>query len=176
MIELLGLCGSLRAESSNLAMLRACARLLPADTRLSIYDGIAALPAFNPDLDFEGAAPPPAVAHLRDACAQARGFVLSSPEYAHGVPGALKNALDWLVSGDQVPQKPILLVNASPAGGEIAQRALAETLRTMSMNVLASSILAPALRKKPRPDGTLDDAEFEARLRAALAELVTACR
>ena len=73
---------------------------------------------------------------------------LKNPEYAHGVPGSLKNALDWLVSCPELPGKPVLLLNASAAGGDFAQAALAETLRTISLQVLEGSLTAPFLPRK----------------------------
>src|SRR6476469_2215660 len=133
-VTVLTIAGSLRGGSSNANLLRAAAKLAPKGLRLVSFDGVAALPHFNPDLDVEPAPPP--VAALRAAVADAAALVISSPEYAHGVPGALKNALDWLVSGTELSSKPVLLMNASPSGGEFAQGQLAETLRTMSADVL----------------------------------------
>jgi NAD(P)H-dependent FMN reductase len=77
------------------------------------YEGLAGLPHFNPDDDEDGGPVPPAVADLRARVIAADGWVISSPEYAHGVPGSLKNALDWLVSCPELPGKPVLLLNAS---------------------------------------------------------------
>ena len=90
--RLLLVSGSLRAVSSNGAVLDAIAALAPSRIRVTRFDGLADLPAFNPDLDGEGAAPPPAVARWRAAIAGTDAVVICSPEYAHGVPGALKNA------------------------------------------------------------------------------------
>ena len=78
-----------------------------------MYDGLARLPHFNPDLDEEGAVAPPAVAELRDLVTAADLLVICSPEYAHGLPGALKNALDWLVSSPAMVGKRVTIINAS---------------------------------------------------------------
>src|SRR3954454_152317 len=94
-MKIIAICGSLRAQSSNLALLRAAAKIA---LDVQIYDGMGNLPHFHPDDDVEGATPPPAVAELRAMLAKADGILISSPEYAHGVPGSLKNMLDWLVS------------------------------------------------------------------------------
>src|SRR5437660_3669370 len=124
-MKIVAICGSLRAQSSNLALLRAAAKI---GTEVQIYDGLADLPHFNPDDDVEGATPPPAVAALRAMLADADGILISSPEYAHGVPGSLKNMLDWLVSDGALAGKPVALINASPAGGAFARDSLVETL------------------------------------------------
>jgi len=138
------------------------------------YEGLADLPHFNPDEDEEGRTVPPAVADLRSRVIAADGWVISSPEYAHGVPGSLKNALDWLVSCPELPGKPVLLLNASAAGGDFAQAALAETLRTMSLEVLEASLTRPFLPRKLQEGSALEpDATRVLRLALdALAEAI----
>src|SRR5437868_5642473 len=109
-MSVVAISGSLRAGSSNAALLRAAAALAPTGMTITFYAGLDTLPPFNPDLDAEGAVPPAPVAALRATLAGARGFLICSPEYAHGVPGALKNALDWVVSSGEFTDKPILLL------------------------------------------------------------------
>ena len=94
-VTLLAVSGSLRAASANTALLRAAERLAPEGVELVLYGGLATLPHFNPDLDDldAGTAPPP-VMDLRSRLDASDGVLISSPEYAHGVPGALKNAID----------------------------------------------------------------------------------
>ena len=133
--------GSLRRESSNASLLRAAARVAPQGVSIVAYDQIAALPHFNPDLDVDGMEPPPAVAELRRVLREADAVLLSSPEYAHGVPGAFKNLLDWLVSDGDLAGTPVALLNASPSGGQYAQAAIVETLRTMSWDVVREACL-----------------------------------
>lgn len=128
---LLTISGSLRARSINREVLLAVARLAPPGITVTSFDGLGELPHFNPDLEEGGRALPPAVRAFRDVVGQADAVLICSPEYAHGIPGSLKNALDWLVSGPEIVHKPIGLVNASPRSSH-AQAALAETLRTMS--------------------------------------------
>jgi NAD(P)H-dependent FMN reductase len=152
-MKIIAICGSLRAQSSNRALLRAAVKLALEGIDLTIYEGLATLPHFNPDDDEEGATPPPPVAELRSLLAAADGILISSPEYAHGVPGSLKNALDWLVSDGALVDKPIALICASPAGGQYAQASLVETLTTMNWRVLG----AWAAPKKVRDENVDDD-------------------
>jgi len=174
-MRVLAISGSLRARSSNRALLEAAASLRPAGMGWESYEALAELPHFNPDDDEDGRPVPPAVARLRARVIAADGWVISSPEYAHGVPGALKNALDWLVSCPELPGKPVLLLNASAAGGNFAQAALAETLRTMSLEVLEGSLTAPFLSRKLQEDGN-PDAGASRKLRQALEALADAIR
>jgi NAD(P)H-dependent FMN reductase len=134
--RIVGLSGSLRAHSSNAALVRAAFALVPAGTETVLFEGIGLLPHFNPDLDQEGDAPPPAVAELRALLRSADGFIVSVPEYAHGLPGAFKNALDWLVSSGELAHKPVLVLNASPARGHHAQANLVATLTVIEARVL----------------------------------------
>jgi chromate reductase len=162
--------GSLRLRSSNAALLRAARRVAPAGVEVVIYENAVALPHFNPDLDEEGAIPMPAVRELRELLIAADAVVISSPEYAHGVPGVLKNLLDWLVSTGELVGKPVALLNASPSGGLYAQAALLETLRTMNWNVVdGASLIEPFVRQ--RIVGELEDEEASAVLRSAIERL-----
>jgi chromate reductase len=135
MTHVLTVTGSLRAGSSNAALLAAAALLAPVGVTVSPYTALAALPAFNPDLDEESAAVPAAVAHWRAALAAADGVLISSPEYAHGIPGALKNALDWLVGSGEIVGKPVGLLSAS-AASRFAHPQLVEVLTVMSAAVV----------------------------------------
>ena len=136
--RILAISGSLRARSSNTEVLRAVASLAPATTTVTLFAGLAELPHFNPDLDDEGAVLPSAIRAFRAQVGEADELLICSPEYAHGVPGSLKNALDWLVSGPEIPFKPIGLLNASPRS-TYAYASLAETLRTMSTVLVADA-------------------------------------
>src|SRR5215470_1803516 len=110
-LNILGISGSLRARSSNTALLEACARLAPAPVRVALYRDAQLLPHFNPDLDSES--PPPAVGALRARVAAADALLIACPEYARGVPGCLKNLLDWLVGSVDVVGKPVAQLNGS---------------------------------------------------------------
>ncbi len=128
---ILAISGSLRGASSSTAIVHAAALVAPPGVTVSIYTGLDTLPHFNPDLDREGDVAPPSVADLRRRVGDADALLISTPEYAHGVPGSLKNALDWLVSSSEFPGIPVALVNPSSQSFH-AHDSLAETLRTMS--------------------------------------------
>jgi len=169
-VRVLAVSGSLRAASSNTAVLHAMVALAPDDVTVAVYDRLAELPPFNPDLDVEGATPPAVVADLRARIGAADAIVISSPEYAHGVPGALKNALDWLVSSLEFPGKPVALVNVS-ARSVHAQAQLTEILTTMS-----ARLVAPASLTLPLDGRRLDAAEMRAdpEIAAALTAAIDA--
>lgn len=132
--RVLCLSGSLRRVSANTAVLDAARVLAPPSLELVLHDGLATLPWFNPD-DERDPLPAP-VAALREAVGASDALLIACPEYAHGVPGAFKNALDWLVGSLEFPGKPVALINASGRGSHHAQEALVEILRTMSAIVL----------------------------------------
>lgn len=163
-MRILGISGSLRAESSNARLLRAAARLLPPGVALVTFQGLGDLRHFNPDLD--GDLPPEPVHAFRALLGSVDGLLISSPEYAHGVPGTLKNALDWVVSSGELVGLPVLLVTASPGGGALAHAALVETLAVMTAEVLGGSFSTPLARAHVRPDGALTEPGLEAQLRA----------
>lgn len=160
--------GSLRARSTNTELLKALALLAPSHLTVLAYDGLVRLPLFNPDLDVEGATPPIEVTLLRQAIAACDALVISSPEYAHGVPGALKNGLDWLVSGPDMPFKPTGLL---PARSIYAHASLAETLRTMSATLVDEAVTTIPL------DGrrwTASEIASDCELAAMLGRVLTA--
>lgn len=177
-MRILAISGSLRAASSNTALLRAAAVLAPSGVEIVVYDGLAGLPPFNPDLDpdpvQEGVALPPPVQDLRARLRAADGVVIASPEYAHGVPGAFKNALDWLVGSTDFPGMPVALLNASPRATH-AQAALAETLRTMSATLVPdASLIVPVAGRNLAMAAIVADPALAGALRAAIAALVRA--
>jgi chromate reductase len=171
-MKVLGIPGSLRATSSNAALLRAAARLAPAGTELVLFDGLGALPHFSPDLDVEPI--PPTVAALRAQIGAVDAIAICSPEYAHGMPGSLKNALDWLVSALEPIGMPVLLVSASPGGAGHAHAQLLEVLRTMSMQVVDGGAHTFS-RAKIGPDDEIMAPELVAALAAGFAQLAEAC-
>ena len=140
-MHLLTLCGSLRARSSNQALLRAYARLLPATATVEHYESLSLLPHFNPDLDRD---PLPAeVQILRRLIAGADAVIISTPEYAHALPGAFKNALDWLVSDPAFAGKAVAILHVS-RGSSWALDSLKEVLKTMSAKIVEpASVFVP---------------------------------
>ncbi|MDJ0342106.1 NADPH-dependent FMN reductase [Streptomyces sp. H10-C2] len=177
--RLLAVSGSLRAASSNSTLLRALLGLVPPGTTTAVYDALAGLPHFNPDMDREGMSSPPPVAELRAAVGSAGAVLIVSPEYAHGVPGSLKNALDWLVSGAEMIDRPFAVVTASPlqVGGPYAHAQLRETLSTMSARVVADACREVAFvgNKVAVLDGVgvITDEAAREDLRNALTALLT---
>lgn len=172
-MKILAVSGSLRADSSNTLLLRAAGRLAPPDCAVELFAGLGALPHFNPDIEDPA---PAAVAHWKAAVAGADGLIFSTPEYAHGIPGSLKNALDWLVGGVEIVGKPVVLLNASPLSIH-APAALAQVLRAISADVLAGATITVNLRgRRPAGFAPEDDPAFAAPIRDGLAALVTAIR
>src|SRR5689334_3710681 len=165
MIRILAISGSLRRFSSNTTLLQAAARLAPPGVEITLYDGLAELPHFNPDLE---GSEPATVVNFREQIKGSDGVLISSPEYAHGVPGALKNALDWVVGSGELVGKPVALLNASPRSTH-AQASLIETLTVMTAVLVAeASITVPLLGKKIHEDGIASDPLFAEPLRAAI--------
>jgi chromate reductase, NAD(P)H dehydrogenase (quinone) len=112
-LRVVGIAGSLRRASLNRALLCAAQQLAPSEMRIEIED-LAGLPMFNADLDT--ADPPEAVARLRLSVLRADGLLFVTPEYNHGVPGVLKNAIDWLsqpLHGSALEGRPTALMGAS---------------------------------------------------------------
>jgi chromate reductase, NAD(P)H dehydrogenase (quinone) len=149
-MRILAISGSLRAASVNAAVLEAAALLAPAGLNIVQYSGLAELPIFNPDLDTD--CPPGPARRLRQEVGQSDGLLIASPEYAHGVAGGLKNALDWLVGGPEFYQKPVAVLNAS-ARAIHAEAHLRETLVTM-----AARLIEPASIKLGLPANGVDAA------------------
>ena len=165
-LRLLAISGSLRARSSNTSLLRLAMDAAPGDVRIVMYDGLASLPHFNPDDDL--GTPPAPVLDLRAGVGEAHGLLICSPEYAHGVPGSLKNALDWLVASVELPNKPVALLNASPWATH-AQASLVETLTVMTARVVHEACATiPVTRGDLAADGTIESTEIRAAVRAAL--------
>jgi chromate reductase, NAD(P)H dehydrogenase (quinone) len=173
-MKILAICGSVRGNSSNGALLRAAAALAPRDMELVFYDEqLGGVPPFNPDLDGEGAIPPPPVGELRALLAAADGVIISSPEYAHGAPGVLKNALDWIVSSGELERKPVVLICASPGGGRFAQASLTPTLEVMGARMVLNAALT-FTRKYIDSAGNVSDPEVARTLQAGIAALAAA--
>ena len=171
-LRILAVSGSLRSGSSNTELLRAAALLAPPGMRIVPFNGLGALPHFNPDLDRTPA--PPAVTILRAQVASADGLLICSPEYAHGIPGALKNALDWLVSGVEIVAKPIGVLNASPRSTH-AHEALIEVVRTLCADVVAGACVpVPLAGRHAHAAGILANPELVRVVQGALAALVEA--
>jgi NAD(P)H-dependent FMN reductase len=168
MLDILALSGSLRAASVNTALLRAAQPLAPAGMAIEIYDGLGALPLFNPDLDPRAF---PNVTAFLTRAAKADALLIACPEYARGIPGAFKNALDWLVGCEDFGAKKVALLNASARATE-AQAALRLVLTTMAMEIVESaSVTVPLAGPDWNPALIAADADLAQRLTTALTAL-----
>jgi chromate reductase len=147
----LALCGSLRSASLHRQLLRACAPCMPDGVELVLHGSVGELPPFSPDLD---ETTQPAVVTLRAAVNASEALLIASPEYAHGIAGMMKNALDWMVGNESFVAKPVLIVSAS-ARARAAPDALREVLTTMSARVAPAELTVPLLGSPRRDDEAL---------------------
>ena len=139
-VHILAISGSLRSASSNTALVSAAVRVAPAGVEVSRFSELADVPPFNPDLDTDTA--PAGVVRFRAALEACDAILICSPEYARGVSGVLKNALDWVVGSGELIDKPIVLINASPQS-KFAVAQLSETLTVMSAKIAGTFTLFP---------------------------------
>jgi len=173
-MRILAVSGSLRAASSNTRVIEALALLAPPGVEVVAHTGIGALPHFNPDLD--GDAPPAEVLEWRRQIGLCDGLMICSPEYAHGVAGVMKNALDWLVASLEFPETPVALINASPRA-EIGLAHLRETLTVMTARFVEAACIAAPLQGRGLTAAEIAaDPALAAQLSAALVAFVTAIR
>jgi chromate reductase len=170
--QVVTLAGSLRARSTNSALLEAAGLLAPAGLNLVPYREVSVLPHFNADLESADAGLPSAVSRLRHLVGAADAIIISSPEYARGVPGALKNVLDWLVGSTEFPNKPVALFNASDRSVH-AQASLRLILETMSAALVdKASITVPLLGQMTNGSEVVRDREAADLIEGALAALL----
>jgi len=173
-VRILAISGSLRAASSNRALLDMAAALAPGSIEVSIYRDLAALPPFNPDVD--GDATPAAVSGFRACLSACEAVLIASPEYAHGVPGVLKNALDWIVGSGELIDKPVAVISAS-ARSRYAWASLIETLTTMSARVIGEASIAIPLQGRTLEAAKISgDLVLASALTSALQALAAATR
>src|SRR5689334_7359956 len=172
-VRLLAISGSLRTASSNSNLLRAAELLAPESVRIEHYEQLGLLPHFNPDL---ADAPPTPVLTLFERIEHTDGLLISCPEYARGIPGSFKNALDWLVGSSCFPDKPVALFNASPRASD-AQAALRLVLRTMSARLIEDAcITVDLLSKRLDPQGIAASPELAPVVIEALSQFARAIR
>lgn len=172
-VRVLLLNGSTRAASTNGAVLRTVPDVAPPEVEPVLYAGLADLPAFDPDRDTDPL--PRAVAALREEVGRADAVLVCTPEYAGGLPGSLKNLLDWTVGDAAMQGKPFGWLNvasvAAPTGGAGAHAALATVLGYVGADLVAGACLrAPMTRAAVGEDGRVSDPG----VRAALGDAVTA--
>lgn len=160
----LALSGSLRKDSYNTAVIKALKQFALPHAEIELGN-IADLPLFNPDREGEVIN---SLVNLKSLLSVSDGLIIASPEYAHGISGPLKNALDWLVSGEEFPDIPIMLINTSPRASH-AFGALQEVLKTMSGNLVENSFVSvPLLGSELDSYGIVAHPEISAELQSGL--------
>jgi chromate reductase len=155
--KILAICGSTRQQSANLNLIKAIVELFCNELDIKIYERLAEIPHFNPDLDTIN--PPGTVAEFRSELTEAEGILICTPEYAMGVPGTLKNAIDWSVSSGEFSHKPVALITAS-SRGESGHRHLLETLKVIECNIpIDSQLLISFVKTKVSSEGKITDSQ-----------------
>ncbi|PTQ96966.1 NAD(P)H-dependent FMN reductase [Mucilaginibacter yixingensis] len=170
MKNILAISGSLRSDSSNTRILKLLGTWMPADVNYLIYDGMGVLPHFIPFA--EGEPLPPQVSVLHQQLNEADALIICTPEYAFGVPGSLKNLLDWTVGTGNLVDKPVALITASSKGDD-AHAALLKILSALSAQV-TDALLIPFIRSRFNAEGNITDASTEAELRRVFDNLLNA--
>jgi NAD(P)H-dependent FMN reductase len=164
-LRILGISGSLRAASTNMRLLATAATFMPPGVDMHVTSLVARLPLFTPDVEPEADA---IVGEWVREMRAADGLIVSTPEYARGYPGALKNALDWLVSTDAFVNKPFMLLNAS-VRSTTAQQTLTTVLETMSgVHIASASTTVPLLGRNLDVSEIVADPEFAASIQKAV--------
>jgi chromate reductase len=173
MIRILAISGSLKSTSSNSAILRAAKAAVSKDISFTIYEGIGNLPFFSPDID--GDKSPASVLDYRKNLKESDGIIICTPEYAHGMPGVLKNALDWIVGSGEYVDKPVAVWSASPSvlGGDKAHASLSKTLKDMTANIVEEArLIIPAVKNKITSNAEILDKELAEQLKIAADALI----
>ena len=169
-IKILGISGSLRANSSASAILNVVAGLVPEQVEFTIYNGLAEIPAFNDSNEI-----PETVEAFIKLLSEADGVFFVIPEYAFGVPGALKNALDWTVSSSTAfPDKPVALITAA-TGGDKAHAAFLLTLKAISAKIPeGATLLLSFIRSKLNQKNEVKDPATLDQVRTVINSLIDA--
>ena len=173
-ISILAVSGSLRSNSSNTFILKAIIAMAPVQVHIYMYNGIGDLPHFNPEIEHDQLV---AVENWRKHVQGADGVIICTPEYAFGVPGVLKNALDWLVGSGELNGKPVAAISASPlaTGGDKALSSLENTLTALGTVKSERTLLKiPFIPKKLDAAGVLTDEATRQQLKEVLGALIGA--
>lgn len=174
-MHILAISGSLRAGSTNTALLRATAELATDIVRITLYDGLDDIPPFSPERDKENTSA--SVNNLRQLLREADAALFCTPEYIHGMPGVLKNMLDWLASSGEFVDKPVGVISAGPSdmGGSRAHASLSYTLKILTAQLPEkASLIVPFVRQKIDADGQIIDPVLNQQLREVVDALVQA--
>ena len=173
-VRVLMLCGSLRAGSTNAAALRTAAAIAGDGVDVVLFEGVRELPAFDTDDDHPPLPAP--VRALRDAVLDADALLISTPEYAGALPGAFKNALDWLIGEDRpggLYEKPIGWLNTSATGAPDAYASLVKVLGYAGARIVEGACAhVPVNGPMLDDDGLVADPALRAAIAAAVDALV----
>ncbi len=151
-IKILAISGSLRSNSSNTALVRAIAKIIPDDVDYTMYEDMGNIPLFD-----ESNIPPASVSKLRKLLASVDGILICSPEYAFGISGVLKNAIDWMVSSGEFFDKPVAVITGA-VNGEKAHDSLLLILEALSAKVVkGGTLIIPFVRNKLDKNGEITD-------------------
>lgn len=177
-VRLLAISGSIRRASHCTAVLRSLQPLLPPEATLELFP-LDEIPLYNADLD--GDQPPAAVAQLKRAIESSDGLIFCSPEYNYGIPGVLKNAIDWASRpgfASPLKGKPALIMTASPgtAGGVRAQAQIRDALAATLARPLVRQHIAIAGVATRIQEGRLVDKPTLDIIQAGLHELIEESR
>jgi len=168
MKKVFAISGSTKSSSTNGLYISAISHLLGRDFEVSVFPTIADVPHFNPDLDLENQ--PKVVRDLREALRNADGIIISTPEYVMGLPGSLKNLLDWTVSSASLSGKPVLALVASTQG-EKAYQSIIDILTVLEAKV--SPQLISFAKAKINLDTQITDRETLTKLKNTIDAFVT---
>ena len=164
--KILAICGSTRKTSSNLNLINSIIDLTLHRFEVSIFEGLDCIPHFNPDLDND--TPPEMVKDFRKQLKEADGILICTPEYAMGVPGTLKNAIDWTVSSCEFSHKPVALITASSLG-ENAHESLLKTLKIIESNITdQTQLVISYVKTKVSKDNTIIDSNTLAQVNSVM--------
>jgi chromate reductase len=171
-IRVLGIAGSLRSRSLNRTLLHAAVELAPAGMEIRIYEGLGDVPPFNEDVESQG--DPAPVRALKVAIQESEGVLIATPEYNYGVPGVLKNAIDWAsrpAGKSPLNRKPAAIMGASMGahGTARAQPALRQTfVFTETYVMLRPELYVARAHEKVDADGRVVDEPTRQQLRKVL--------
>ena len=169
MKKILAISGSTRQSSSNLTLINFVKELYSDQLDIHIFSGLNKIPHFNPDLDNEH--PPKEVLEFRNQLNEADGILICTPEYAMGVPGTLKNAIDWTVSTVLLSHKPVALITAS-SSGQKGHQSLLDTLRIIECDIPESSQLLISHVKTKIKGNEITDSDTLQKVKSLMNSLV----
>jgi chromate reductase, NAD(P)H dehydrogenase (quinone) len=175
-VRILLVSGSSREGSTNAAVLRTAAAVVPAGVEAISYAGIGSLPLFNPDDDREGAPVDPRVADMRSTLAGVDALLICTPEYAGALPAAMKNLLEWTIGDAGTYRKPVAWINAagvaSPTGAADAHDSLRKVLGYAGADIVEDACARiPVERSLVGEDGLIADAGVRGAIAATLSRL-----